>query len=245
MTESAEIGRGTTGTAGMSVRGLGVRYGHAVALAGLDLDFAPGRINAVVGPNGAGKSSLLLALYGAVPATGTITVGGRDLAGMTSAHRARAGIGLVPQGRQIFPTLSVRENLEVFAEVIRTGPGSVTTALSRFPRLVERAGTRAGNLSGGEQQMLAVTRALMTDCAVLLLDEMATGLAPVIVQQLMAVARELADGGTTVIMAEASIGAIVGDIDRGVVLIRGVVGGEATGGHDLDQLYRTSMGLTP
>jgi len=235
---------GQAGPHALAVTGLGVRYGHAIAVAGLDLVFQPGEITAVVGPNGAGKSSLLLALYGAVPATGTVELGGRDISKLPPAQRARAGIGLVPQGRQIFPTLSVRENLVVFAEVLGVGKEVSEQALARFPRLVERADTRAGNLSGGEQQMLAVSRALMTDCAVLLLDEMATGLAPVIVQQLMVVARELADRGTTVVMAEASIGAVADDIDRGVVLIRGTVAGEAVGGRALDDLYRTTMGLT-
>jgi branched-chain amino acid transport system ATP-binding protein len=229
---------------GVTVSGLRVRYGHATALAGVDVEFAPGRINAVVGPNGAGKSSLLLALYGAVPSTGTVRVGGRDVSDLRPADRARAGIGLVPQGRQVFPTLTVRENIAVFAEVIGAGADRVDAALHRFPRLVERAGTLAGNLSGGEQQMLAVTRALMTDCSVLLLDEMATGLAPLVVQQLMGVARDLAAAGATVIMAEASIAAVRADVDRGVVLLRGTVAGRADSGGELDDLYRTALGVT-
>lgn len=228
----------------VTVSGLGVRYGHATALRDIDVVFEPGSINAVVGPNGAGKSSLLLALYGAVPSTGTVSMGVRDISTLRSADRAKAGIGLVPQGRQIFPTLTVTENLSVFAEVLGTGSAAIKPALERFPRLVERAGTLAGNLSGGEQQMLAVTRALMTDCSVLLFDEMATGLAPVIVQQLMRVARELADTGTTVVMAEASIGAIRAEIDRGVVLIRGSIVDSCTGGPDLDERYRSAMGVT-
>jgi branched-chain amino acid transport system ATP-binding protein len=228
----------------VSVAGLQVSYGNATAVAGVDLDFAPGRIHVVVGPNGAGKSSLLLALYGAVESTGTVTVGGRDISALRPADRARSGIGLVPQGRQVFPTLTVRENLAVFAEVLKTGPASVEAALARFPRLVDRAGTLAGNLSGGEQQMLAVTRALMTRSSVLLFDEMCTGLAPVVVQQLMTVARELADAGSTVIMAEASIGAIRHDVDGGVVLVRGVVAAAADFGVDLDARYRAAMGVT-
>jgi branched-chain amino acid transport system ATP-binding protein len=229
---------------GVTVNGLQVRYGHATALAGVDIDFAPGRINAVLGPNGAGKSSLLLALYGAVPSSGTVVIGGRDVSGLRPAERARAGIGLVPQGRLVFPTLTVRENIAVFAEVIGAGAPQVDAALHRFPRLVERAGTLAGNLSGGEQQMLAVTRALMTDCSVLLLDEMATGLAPLVVQQLMGVARDLAAAGTTVIMAEASIAAVRADVDRGVVLLRGTVAGRAESGGELDELYRAALGVT-
>lgn len=228
---------------GVAVRDLWVRYGHATALAGVDLDFTPGKINAVVGQNGAGKSSLLLAMYGAVPCTGSVSVGEVDISSLKPAHRARRGIGLVPQGRQIFPTLTVRENLAVFAEVLGVGTEAVEAAIGRFPRLVERANTLSGNLSGGEQQMLAVSRALMTDSRVLLFDEMATGLAPVIVQQLIAVARELADDGSTVVLAEASIGAIVADIDRGYLLTRGEIVDAVEGGAELEERYRASMGV--
>jgi branched-chain amino acid transport system ATP-binding protein len=228
----------------LHVQNLFVRYGNATAVAGVDLRFEPGRINAVVGPNGAGKSSLLLALCGAVESTGTVTLGDRDISALTPARRGRDGIALVPQGRQIFPTLTVRENLEVMAEVLRVGNTAVDRALERFPVLLERSRALAGVLSGGEQQMLAVTRALMADpCHVLLLDEMATGLAPLIVQRLMRTVRELADNGTTVVMAEASIGAIRGDIDRGVILLRGEVVASADGGDDLDSIYRSRMGL--
>ncbi len=228
----------------MVASGLWVRYGHATAVAGVDVAFEPGKINAIVGPNGAGKSSLLLALCGAVPSTGTVTLGGEDVSGLAPAERGRKGVALVPQGRQIFPTLTVRENLDVMAEILKARKGAVDRALDRFPRLVERQRSLAGVLSGGEQQMLAVTRALMADpCHVLLLDEMATGLAPLIVQGLMRTVRELADNGTTVVMAEASIGAIRDDIDRGIMLLRGEVVATADGGADLDSRYRSRMGV--
>ena len=221
-----------------------VRYGTATAVAGVTMRFEPGRINAIVGPNGAGKSSLLLALCGAVTASGNVILGDRDISSLTPAQRGRDGVALVPQGRQIFPTLTVRENLEVMAEVLRVQSAAVDRALARFPVLVERSRALAGVLSGGEQQMLAVTRALMADpCHVLLLDEMATGLAPLIVQGLMRTVRELADNGTTVVMAEASIGAIRNDIDRGVILLRGEVVATADDGDELDSIYRNRMGL--
>jgi branched-chain amino acid transport system ATP-binding protein len=224
--------------------GLWVRYGLATAVAGVDVEFEPGRINAIVGPNGAGKSSLLLALCGAVRSTGVVTLGGEDVSALAPAERARKGVSLVPQGRQIFPTLTVRENLDVMAEVLKVGRPAVDRALERFPQLVERSRSLAGVLSGGEQQMLAVTRALMADpCHVLLLDEMATGLAPLVVQGLMRTVREMAAGGTTVVMAEASIGAIRDDIDRGIMLLRGEVVATADGGAELDGLYRSRMGL--
>jgi branched-chain amino acid transport system ATP-binding protein len=228
----------------LRVTELGVRYGTATAVAGVDVAFESGRINAIVGPNGAGKSSLLLAMCGAVPSTGRVLLGDRDISGLSPALRARDGVALVPQGRQIFPTLTVRENLDVMAEVLRVGKTAVDRALERFPVLVDRSRALAGVLSGGEQQMLAVTRALMADpCHVLLLDEMATGLAPLVVQRLMRTVREMADNGTTVVMAEASIGAIRGDIDRGFMLLRGEVVADADGGERLDELYRSRMGL--
>src|SRR5699024_6230075 len=191
----------------VKVENLEVWYGHANAVQGVDVEFHAGKINAVVGPNGAGKSSLLLAMYGAIPSTGRVVVDGQEISSLTPSQRARTGIGFVPQGRQIFPTLTVRENLSVFAEVLGVGNAAVEEALARFQRLQERWNTMAGNLSGGEQQMLAVARALMTDSKVLLFDEMATGLAPLIVEQLLGAAKDLAGEGATVVLAEASIGA--------------------------------------
>lgn len=228
----------------LSIRDLRVQYGTATALAGVDIDFTPGAINAIVGPNGAGKSSLMLAVNGAVESTGTVSLNGADLGRRGPSARARQGIALVPQGRQIFPTLTVRENLEVMAEVLGKDKDAVTRALERFPVLVERSRSLAGILSGGEQQMLAVTRALMAEpCKVLLLDEMVTGLAPMIVLRLLATARELAESGTTVIMAEGSIAAISHEIDRGVVLLRGEVVDSADDGSTLDGHYRRRMGV--
>lgn len=244
--EALEPTNPTAGTAdhrGLSVHDLTVRYGPVVALSGAEITFPPGRITAVVGPNGAGKSSLLQALAGAVPSTGTVTLDGQDISSAKPAARARKGIGLVPQGRQIFPTLTVTENLAVYAEVLGVGGEAVQRALERFPRLEERRSTFAGNLSGGEQQMLAVTRAMMSDCKVLLFDEMTTGLAPLIVEQLLAVARELAEGGAAVVMAEASSGVIRDHVDLGVVLLRGAIVGRVQGGHELETAYRAAMGM--
>lgn len=230
-------------TAGLSVRDLTVRYGPVTALSGADLVFPPGKVTAVVGPNGAGKSSLMQAVAGAVPSTGSVWLGGDDISGAKPAERARRGVGLVPQGRQIFPTLTVTENLAVYAEVLGVDDDAVERALERFPRLAERRATFAGNLSGGEQQMLAVTRAMMSDCKVLLFDEMTTGLAPLIVQQLLAVARELADRGAAVVMAEASSSVIRNHVDLGLVLLRGSVVEQVQGGQDLEAAYRTAMGM--
>lgn len=227
----------------LSVRDLGVRYGRATAVAGVDHDFEGGTIHAVVGPNGAGKSSLMLAIYGAIAASGTIEVDGEQIESLSATERARKGIALVPQGRQVFPTLTVRENLEVMAEVLNLGSEAIDGALHRFDVLWERQKQLAGNLSGGEQQMLAVTRALMGDARIVLMDEMTTGLAPLIVDQLMATARDLSDDGAVVIMAEPSIGAIRSRIDCGIVLLRGEVVGAADRGEELDTIYQERMGV--
>ena len=234
-----------TGMPAVKAEELEVWYGHANALQGVAVEFHAGKINAIVGPNGAGKSSLLLAMYGAIPSTGRVFVNGQDISTLSPSERAREGIGFVPQGRQIFPTLTVRENLSVFAEVLNVGKAEVDNALGRFQRLEERSNTLAGNLSGGEQQMLAVARALMTRSSVLLFDEMATGLAPLIVEQLLGAAKELADEGATVVLAEASIGAIRSVVDRGYVLMRGAVGEQSeSGGADLEERYRHAMGIS-
>ncbi|CAN5790824.1 ABC transporter ATP-binding protein [soil metagenome] len=227
------------------VEDLRVTYGRATALRGIDLHASGGAITGLVGPNGAGKSSALLALYGSVASSGRVLVDGQDVSRMKASARARAGIALVPQGRQLFAHLTVRENLQVMAEMLKLKAGAVDGALDRFPILHERVRSLAGVLSGGEQQMLVVTRALMSEPRVLLLDEMMTGLAPMIVQQLAATFQELAAAGTVVVLAEPSIGALHHRIDRGYVLIRGeVVAVDETGGAGLDRAYQAAVGVS-
>lgn len=233
----------TQAPAGVQVRDLSVTYGRASAVRNVTMEFLPGVVNAVVGPNGAGKSSLLLALYGAVPSSGTVLADGTDVSGLSPAQHAQGGMAIVPQGRQIFPRLTVRENLQVMAEVLEVGRDRVEQAMERFPVLRDRRQQLAGVLSGGEQQMLAVTRALMGDASVILFDEMATGLAPKIVQELMRTARTLAESGATVIMAEPAIGTVREHIDRGYVLLRGEVVAEAEGGLELENIYKQRMGV--
>jgi len=227
----------------LTLEGLGVTYGAATALLPTDLTFESGRIHVIVGPNGAGKSSMLLAIYGAVPSEGAVRLDGEPVSHLTPREKARLGISIVPQGRQIFPTLTVRENLEVMAELIGVDRRRVEAALSRFQPVAERSHLLAGLLSGGEQQMLAVARALMGDVRVVLLDEMTTGLAPIIVQELMRTARQLADDGTVVLLAAPSIGAIKHEIDTGHVLLRGEIVGSADDGDRLDRVYQERMGI--
>lgn len=232
---------------GLAATGLTVRYGRALAVDGVDLEVPGGRITVIVGPNGAGKSSLLGALYGSVPAAGSVRLDvgevNEEVGSLPAMRRARAGIALVPQGRQLFTRMSVRENLEVMAEMLGAARGDVEGALDRFPILRQRARSLAGVLSGGEQQMLAVTRALLGRPRVLLLDEMATGLAPTVVQHLLGSVRELAASGVAVLMAEPSIGAVREHVDHGLVLLRGRVVAEAASGDDLDRAYQERMGV--
>jgi branched-chain amino acid transport system ATP-binding protein len=227
-------------------RDVWVRYGKATALAGVALSAPGSSVTAIVGPNGAGKSSLLLALYGSVRAQGTVEVDGEDMSRLRATDRARAGVALVPQGRQLFPRLTVRENFQLMADLLRLGRGTVDEALDRFPILRQRVRSLAGVLSGGEQQMLVVSRSLMGSPRVLLLDEMTTGLAPLVVEQLAETVAGLArDAGTAVVLAEPSLGAIRRVVDRGVVLVRGEIVASADGPDALDDAYRAALGVSP
>ncbi|WCO67827.1 ATP-binding cassette domain-containing protein [Iamia majanohamensis] len=226
------------------VEGLGVIYGRATAVRDVSLVAPGGSITALVGPNGAGKSSTLLAAYGSVRSTGRVAVDGDDVSSLKAAVRARRGVALVPQGRKLFSHLTVRENLQVMAEMLRLGGDAVDAALDRFPILHERVRSLAGVLSGGEQQMLVVTRALMGSPRVLLLDEVVTGLAPMVVQQLARTFQDLAAQGTAVVLAEPNIGALLGRIDRGYVMVRGeVVACEEGGGRAVDHAYQRAIGV--
>jgi branched-chain amino acid transport system ATP-binding protein len=228
---------------GLQIRDLTVRYGKALAVDAVSFDAAPGSITAVVGPNGAGKSSCLNAIYGGVASSGQVLLDGEELGRMTAMQRARHGVALVPQGRQLFMRMSVRENLEVMARLLEAGDADIDAGLDRFPILRDRSRQLAGVLSGGEQQMLAVSRALMGKPRVLLLDEMVTGLAPLIVRELVETAVRMAAQGAVVLAAEPSIGAVRERIDRGYVMLRGEIVADATDGAELDKAYQRHMGL--
>jgi branched-chain amino acid transport system ATP-binding protein len=228
---------------GLEVKGLSVRYGKALALDDVSFIAQAGAITAVVGPNGAGKSSCLNAIYGGVASSGALLLDGEDLSRMTAMQRARHGVALVPQGRQLFMRMSVRENLEVMARLLGLGEAEISAGLDRFPVLRERSRQLAGVLSGGEQQMLAVSRALMGKPRLLLLDEMVTGLAPLIVRELASTAVRMAEEGVSVLIAEPSIGAVRSHIDRGMVMLRGRIVDEASGGDALEAAYQKHMGM--
>jgi len=230
-------------SADLSVTGLTVRYGTATAVEKATLTAPAGQITAVVGPNGAGKSSLALGIYGAVASTGALSLGGTDLSSSTSIERARAGLAIVPQGRQLFPKLTVRDNLQVMAELLKLKRKAVDEALDRFPVLRERENRLAGVLSGGEQQMLVVSRALMGDPRCLVLDEMMTGLAPKIVSGLVDAIREIAGQGASVLIVDPAIGPLERAVDRGYVLLRAQISNAYDDVASLDDGYQRAMGV--
>ncbi|WP_039829129.1 ABC transporter ATP-binding protein [Nocardia testacea] len=227
----------------ITARGVGVRYGKAVAVRETALEARSGEVTAVVGPNGAGKSSLLSALFGSTPATGTVLVDDDDLSGAPARKRLRAGIAFVPQGRQLFPRLTVRENLEIGARLLGTRNDVLDTAFERFPILRTRSKQLAGVLSGGEQQMLLLARALLVRPRALLLDEMTTGLSPRIAGELLDHVRGLADSGITVLVAEPALYRVSRIVDRGYVMIRGSLSAPQDDTDALDTAYRAAMGM--
>jgi len=195
-------------------------YGDAIVLDGITLDVAAGGSLAVLGRNGVGKSTLLLTIMGFTRVSrGAVVWRGRDITRLAPHWRARAGLGWVAQEREIFPSLSVEENLVVGS---RPGRWDLKAVYGLFPRLNERRASRGNHLSGGEQQMLAIARALMTNPTLLLLDEPLEGLAPIIVEELAAAIRRMtADEGTAFILVEQHIEVALALTDDAVVLERG------------------------
>ena len=191
----------------LSVDALETRYGSVAAVKGVSFEVRAGEIVGVLGPNGAGKTTTLLTLIGLLkPAAGRIRFLDRDIAGHAPDRVVAAGIGLVPEGRWILSTMSVRENLLMGAYLRRDGEAAIARAIDRvcdiFPVLRERQQQRAGTLSGGEQQMLSIARALMASPKLLMLDEPTWGLAPLVVEEIMRVIKRLNEEGTTVLLVE-------------------------------------------
>ena len=208
----------------LDVRDLVVRYGAIEAVHGISFDVQAGEVVALIGVNGAGKTSTLAALSGLVrPARGTVRLLGRDLAGAPAHAIVRAGLVQVPEGREILARMSVHENL------LLSGATDATAMYERFPILAERRALPAGNLSGGEQQLLAIARALLAKPRVLLLDEPSLGLAPKMVASVFEVLAELKRSGTTMLLVEQNALRALRLADRGYVLELGRIGLTGTG----------------
>lgn len=202
-------------------------YGALPVLHGLSLSVGQGEVAVLLGLNGAGKSTAVKVLCGAVPATGgQVRYQGEDITAWPTSRCVRSGIVMVPEGRRVFGDLTVERNLQVGSWTQRRDRDWIARQHEHvyrvLPRLSERRGQQAGTLSGGEQQMLAIGRGLMANPSVLIVDEASMGLAPVIVKEILRIARDLADAGTTVVMVEQNVGALeVADVgffvDQGVV----------------------------
>ncbi|MFI4986552.1 MAG: ABC transporter ATP-binding protein [Alphaproteobacteria bacterium] len=188
----------------LEISDIEVRYGQAIAVAGVSLKAAPGAWIALIGANGAGKTSLLRAIVGLVRHRGRLSIGGEDISALPAWERQRRGFGYVPEGRQVFAQMTVEENLRVggFTKPDPEVRRGLETAFALFPRLAERRRQLAATLSGGEQQMLALARALMTRPRLLLVDEISWGLMPILVGQVFARLAELHRDGLTILQVE-------------------------------------------
>jgi branched-chain amino acid transport system ATP-binding protein len=211
----------------LSIEGLRAGYGEAVVLPNMSLRLPESQVLALLGRNGTGKTTLINSIVGITRRFGgTVTLGGRDITQMRPDQRARAGIGWVPQERGIFRSLTVEENLTAVA---LPGPWTVGRVYDLFPRLRERRANLGNQLSGGEQQMLAMARALVLNPRLMLLDEPMEGLAPIIVEELLAALRRIIrEEGTSAVVVEQHARTVLGVTDRAVILDRGVIVHAAT-----------------
>ncbi len=206
----------------LSVEDIHTYYGDSYILQGLSLEVREGEALAVLGRNGMGKTTLINSIMGFVPPRqGKIFFHGEEITGMPSYGISIAGIGLCPQGRRIFPTLSVRENLIVAHQMHGSNRWTVETVLELFSQLGKRVDQRAGSLSGGEQQMLAIGRALMTNPSCLILDEPSEGLAPLIIQDLGVAIRSLKEEGLSILLVEQNTPFAVKTVDRINIITKG------------------------
>ncbi|MDX9896701.1 MAG: ATP-binding cassette domain-containing protein [Desulfofustis sp.] len=212
----------------LTIRHLTAHYGAAQALFGVDLEVGRGQTVALVGANGAGKSTLLRCVMGLVkPTGGTIELEGEDVTHRSPAHLVRRGLALSPEGREVFAELTVLENLELGAIPLSLGTAEkarrIDGVFSRFPKLAERRKQAAGTLSGGEQQMLAMGRALMAGPKLLLLDEPSLGLAPLITDEIFAIIHQLARSGTTILLVEQNAARALSASDKAYLLANGTI----------------------
>ena len=218
---------GINGAPMLEIGDLHVSYGQVDAVRGVSLSLAHGQIVSVIGPNGAGKTTMLGAAMGLLPSIGTLRFDGEDLHGIDVEARVERGLCLVPERRELFGELSVLDNLVLGAYTRRLSRATLKTRLeavyARFPRLAERRTQRADTLSGGERQMLALGRALMSQPRLLMLDEPSLGLAPLIVQEILAIVRGLRADGVAILLVEQNARAALQSSDHGYVLETGEI----------------------
>ncbi len=224
-------------------------YGELQILWDVSLALEPGRLTTIVGSNGAGKTTLLRTLMGLIkPWEGRITFDGRDVTRLTPHEKAAMGLVLIPEGRQLFTDMTVLENLEMGATPPRARPKmkeNLERVFTLFPRLKERMHQKAGTLSGGEQQMLAIGRGLMADPIVLMLDEPSLGLAPLLVIDLFNVIRQLKEQGLTMLLVEQNVHLALAVSDYAYVLSEGriTIAGEADMVRQMDEVREAYLGL--
>jgi len=226
--------------------GLGARHGLLQAVRGVSFDVAEGEVLALIGANGAGKTTLLRTLAGAHPLSeGTVEYDGGSLAGVAAHERVRRGIALVPEGRRLFPELTVEENLLVAGHRARPGPWNLAAVLDAFPTLRPLRGRLASRLSGGQQQATAIARALMTNPRLLLIDEVSLGLSPKAVEDVYANLAVLRDSDATVVLVEQDLGRALATADRVICLLEGrIVLDTPTAGLTRDEVVTAYFGFT-
>ena len=208
----------------LELRGVRAAYGTIEVLHGVDLTVPAGTVVALLGPNGAGKTTTLQVACGLMaPTAGSVLLAGRDVSGVRPEELARRGLITIPEGKGIFPNLTVRENL-LMATYSGVSMAHVeAVAYERFPRLAERRTQIAGTLSGGEQQMLAMARGLAAEPAVLLLDELSMGLAPLVVEELYGIVSQIARSGTSILVVEQFARTVLGVADVAAIMVNGTV----------------------
>jgi len=230
------------------VEGLNAYYGRAQALENVSFEISGGATS-IIGRNGMGKTTLCNAIVGVPPArvTGSIRCGGTELVGRPSYRIAKLGIGYVPQGRRLFPSLSVDEHLRMISARGRSKRWTVERAYELFPRLRERKRNGGAQLSGGEQQMLAIARALLTNPSLLIMDEPSEGLAPAIIEHLVDAFKKLEAEGLAILLIEQNLGVATALAERQLVMVAGSIFAETTASALLadPELQRRFLGVEP
>jgi branched-chain amino acid transport system ATP-binding protein len=232
----------------LGVTDLKAAYGNVEILRGVSLRMNPGELVALLGSNGAGKTTFNAVLSGVLPArSGKIFFDGQDITGWSSAAIVRQGLIQVPEGRKIFPNMSVRENLELgaFARARERRDTNMAMVLDTFPRLQERLSQRAGTMSGGEQQMLAIGRGLMAEPRLLILDEPSLGLSPLLVEELFELIQRLRHQGLAILLVEQNVGQSLEIADRAYVIENGTIRFEGLSSQLMasDELRKSYLGV--